>query len=69
MAEVEVRLSAATVSDMRSQLKAQDNASLAVVRHADLPEGTPKSGPEQTEAVKQLLRRRLAEVIIARQRG
>ena len=53
-----------TVSALRSQLRAHGKDSLAVVKNADLPIGTPPSGAEKTEATKRLLRRRLAQVII-----
>ena len=47
--------------------KEMAQVALAKVKQSDLPAGTPASGPAKSDAVKDVLRRRLARVIVEEQ--
>ena len=56
-------LAGVNVTVLRQRLRDSGEAALATVKQSDLPPGTPESGNAKSEAVKRLLRERLARAL------
>lgn len=52
------------VAVLRARLRENDQEALATVKQSDLPPGTASAGPAKSAAVKEILRRRLARVLV-----